>query len=121
MEDPKPWLVGEPNIDSIRLDWLSDPKNQFRYRIHPDGRVVASGDRWVIQAETLRDAVDVARCAAGAVPECVACGIVLNEQHLTPDSERLGAPRRRFHCPKCETDFYFGPNPAPRPLATEVD
>jgi hypothetical protein len=92
-----PWRsLTDAEMDTLRLDWLGDPKNRFGYSIQANGYVNVTHPFLAIEAG-LRKAIDHARCYSGQIPICLGCKRPLTEQQRGPDG--------RFSCPTCCTSF----------------
>ena len=87
------------NVDTIRLNCLSDPKFKFGYTIRADGQVVLESPNPALCAN-LRTAIDYARCFRGEQPFCIKCKNPLNESNML-----WNGGKTRYYCPKCDTSF----------------
>ncbi len=86
------------DMDTIRLNRLSDPNFVFGYSIWADKQVMLREPNSALCAN-LRNAIDYARCFLKEMPFCIKCKQVLNEENLVGE--------RRFLCWNCRTEFDF--------------
>jgi hypothetical protein len=89
------------NIETIRLDRLSDADFKFRYSITADDKVTLT-EPFYKTFGCLRDAIDYVRCFTNEVPFCIKCKSCLNESSVIPFPNPTMV---KFHCRKCETTF----------------
>lgn len=86
----------EPDIDRMRLDWLSDPANALHYYLTPKKTVVVQ-QPFTGNFDSFIEAIDYARCHAGIHPFCIKCKNPLNELHRRSNGT--------YKCHKCNTAF----------------
>ena len=85
------------NIDTIRLNRLSDPKFKLSYSVHADGSVILKEPTAAI-CVNLAQAIDFARCSIGEQPFCIKCKNPLNEGNNYEG---------RYYCLRCQTSFLW--------------